>query len=293
MKTVLNPLVAGTVCGLLLAAGIVGCGQKSEDEAAADAKKTTSSDQQSIAEEGLPTGEAPFAAELAQAGFDVAYFREFPAATAGRQGKMVLYNSASGGKDGGMIFVEERGPFFDLVWHWYFDDVKPASFSRGEFNQDGLWDIRVQTSKKGEQLELLQDETFTLRGGKRDDRIALNGTSSEPIPGNPLWHCFDGDATTAWRSRVDGGRKPFVEVASPLGLTDGILTIRAAQDGQPNACSIVADGKEVQEFQLAPTTEEQLVQLEPAVKTARRIRLSVESLHGGSGTAAIAELEIR
>jgi hypothetical protein len=290
MRSVFDPLTAGFLSIVLVTAGLLGgCGKDSNDEDA----KTAAGQPDSV--ETLPTGEAPFAAELERAGFEVVYYTDFPAARAARKGNMVVYNSATGGKDGGIVYVEERGPRFDWVWHWYFENAKPKTLSRHEINQDGMWDVRVRTSKGREDrpLELIQHETFTLRGGTRIDRIALNGSSSESVVGNPLWHCFDGDTATAWRSRMDSSQRPFVEVWSPLGLNDGIISIRAAKDGQPRECAILADGKEVQRFQLEPVTGRQLVQLDPAVKTAKRIRLVVSSLHGGSGTAAITELQIR
>ena len=61
---------------------------------------------------------------------------------------MILYRSASGGKDGGMVFVDQSGGADTRwVWHWYFEDHQPERFEQLDINKDGLWDIRVYVAK--------------------------------------------------------------------------------------------------------------------------------------------------
>jgi hypothetical protein len=279
---------------VVLLTAVAGCGKKSEEGATDEAKTTQTQPGGTVAaeKETLPVGAAPYTPEIQAGGFKVVYFNDYPAAAAGRKGKMVLYQSATGGKDGGMIYVEELGPRYEWVWHWYFEDASPQSVNRVEVNEDGMWDVQVVTGK-GKQINFIQDETFSLLGGDRKDKIALNGTSSPAPDEYPLWHCFDGNNSTTWMSSLEGREKPFIEVASPLGLEDGILSILCTAFNQPRNCEIEADGKTVQSFQLESTTEEQLIQLDPKCRTAKKIRLVVRSCHGASRAAAIAELSIR
>jgi hypothetical protein len=290
MKSIANTLIVLMLVVLL--ALTVGCGKKSEESETEAANNATTAETVTGEAESLPAEAAPFAPEIQDGGYEIVYYNDYPGGAAGRKGKMILYQSASGGKDGGMVYVEQLGPKFEWVWHWYFEDASPKSLKRVEVNEDGMWDIQVTTTR-GRHIDFIQDDTFTLVGGERRDKIALNATSSETVEGHPLWHCFDGNAFTAWKSSLEGREKPFIEVASPLGLEDGILSIRAMEYDQPRNCEIEADGKTVQSFRLESTTEEQLVQLDPKCRTAGKIRLVVRSCHGASRAAAIAELSIR
>jgi hypothetical protein len=278
-------LTVAVVVGFLVA-----CGGKSEKNEAEQGKTETAAATDNPATDALPLSSVPFATEIGDAGFEAKYYTKFPAAMAGEDGRMILYGSSTGGKDGGMIFVQGSGATFKWVWHWYFEDMIPASIRREELNHDGLWDIHLVPSK-GKPIDYIQDETFSLAGGQRGDRIALNGISSNSVPGFPLWFCFDNNHNTAWKSPLEG--EVFIEVASPFGLRDGILSITSASENQPSECLIKADGKEIQRFVLKPTTDDQLVKLEPAAKTASRIRLVVKSCHGESREVEIAELSIR
>ena len=275
---------------VVLAGGLVACGDSSEKNKAEEKKSGTVAGKDKPTTDALPLTSVPFATEIGDAGFEAVYYTKFPAAMAGEDGRMILYKSSTGGKDGGMTFVQGSGATFKWVWHWYFEDLIPASIRRVELNQDGLWDIHLEPSK-GKPIEYVQDETFSLAAGQRGDRIALNGKSSESVPGFPLWFCFDNNHITAWKSSLEG--EVFIEVASPFGLRDGILSITSAQANQPSECVIKADGKEIQRFVLKPTTDKQLVKLEPAAGTASRIRLVVKSCHGESRVVEIAELSIR
>jgi hypothetical protein len=266
------------------------CGGSSDEKQAEKEKTETVAATGKESTGALPLSSVPFATEIGDAGFKAVYYTKFPAAMAGEDGRMILYGSASGGKDGGMIFVQGSGATFKWVWHWYFEDMIPASIQRVELNQDGLWDIRL-TPTKGKTIEFLQDDSFSLAAGQRGDRIALNGKSSESLPDFPLWFCFDNNHITVWKSLLNS--EVFIDVASPFGLRDGILSITAGQTDQPRECVIKADGKEIQRFILEPTTDEQLIKLEPAARTASSIRLVVESCHGESRQVAIAELSIR
>jgi hypothetical protein len=275
---------------ILLCAGALACGGSDQDET--EGQETVSSDQEAAGPtDALPVTSAPFAGELEAAGFEPAYYMRFPATVAGKDGRLILYRSASGGKDGGMIFIQEATTSYQWVWHWYFPKISPARAEKSELNQDGLWDIRMY-ARGGKSHELLQDDTFSLAGGARQDRIALNGESSPVIPGNPVWFCFDNNHNTAWMAPTGGG-EPYLEFESPFGLKEGILSVMALPDYQPRLCEIEADGKKIQEFELKPTTKEQLIQLDPAARQAERIRIVVKTCHGSAQRAAIAELSIR
>lgn len=282
-----------TLCAALGAAFVIavngGCGNGTEGEEADRSEAAVETQQ---AEPSLPIDTVPYDSVIEAAGYEVVYFRTFPASEAGRRGRLILYASASGGKDGGAVFVEQWGTTTQWVWHWYFEDARPEAYTREELNQDGLWDIRI-VFENGDRVDLIHDDTFALLGRGREDRIALNGTSSTPLEGHPLWHCFDGDLRSSWQSEIGGEEVPFIEVASPLGLSEGILSIRAASDGQPRQCHLYADGDRVQSIELQATRDEQLVQLDPKLNTAKKIKLEIESCHGDCGAVAIAELQIK
>ena len=266
------------------------CGSGSEQEQAAE-KKTETTPTVTGADKALPLTSAPFAEELKTAGFEPAYYTRFPATIAGKDGRLILYRSATGGGDGGMIFAQEAPTRYEWVWHWYFGDISPEKVEKIEINQDGLWDILLIASG-GKRYEFVQDEAFTFGGGERRDRIALNGESSETLPGMPLWHCFDNNHNTSWMSPVDGD-DPFIEIHAPFGLADGIISLTALEDHQPRQCVIEADGNEIQSFELKSTMQEQLIHLEPAAMKAGRIRIVFRSCYGDAKSVAIAELSIR
>jgi hypothetical protein len=276
---------------VLLCAGALACGGESSQENAEGQKAGSPDAEVAAPSDALPVTSAPFAGELEAAGFETAYYMRFPATVAGKDGRLILYRSASGGKDGGMIFVQDATTRYEWVWHWYFPKISPERAEKTELNQDGLWDIRMY-APGGKRYEFLQDDTFTLAGGGRRDRIALNGESSPVIPGNPLWFCFDNNHNTAWMAPTGGG-EPYIEFESPFGLKEGILTVKFLPDHQPRLCEIEADGKKIQELELEATTKEQLIQLDAAARQAKRIRIVVKSCHGSGTRAAIAELSIR
>ncbi len=288
MKLIAKTLALLSIVTILALAG--SCGKKSEKEESTAQKTTTAGQPEDV--QSFPKDAVPFAPEIVDGGFEAVFYDYFPSPVAGKQGKMILYRSAKGGKDGGMIFVQEMGAKFEWVWHWYFEDASPKSVKNAEINNDGLWDIRV-TMANGRTLELLQDDSFTLGDVERADKIALNGTSSPPSEGHPLWYCFDGFPSTAWMSNIEGSVKPFIEVASPLGLADGILSIRALAENQPRKCDILAAGKKIQSIDLEKTTDVQLIQLKSDFKTAKKIRLVIMSCHGDCREVAIAELAIK
>ena len=287
MKSTLTMCIALAAASVLALSG--GCGKDSEDEQPDQATPAAESEQTEVS---LPTDGVPFGSTIDGGGFEIVYYNDFPSAVAGRKGRMILYRSASGDKDGGMVFVEQWGQETRWMWHWYFGDAKPKLFERLDINKDGLWDVRVHTGGD-RQIDLVQDRDFLLGDQGRDDRIALNGSCSEPTAGHPMWHCFDGDIRTAWQSSMTDGGRPYIEVASPFGLSDGILSIRATDENQPRECEVYADGKKVQSFELRATTEEQLVQLDPKALTAVKIRLEIKSCHGDCVVAAVAELQIK
>lgn len=283
-------LIALAAC--VLAAGGAACGGSSDDDSAKKPAKTEPAAEQAGEEKALPLDEAPFTAELASAGFKAVAYQRIPIPVAGKKGEVVVYQSKSRGGGGGVLCFEEWGNAHLLTWHWYFDEA-PVSVAALEIDEDGLWDLRVET-KRGDQIELIQDDTFTLTGGRREDRIALNGTTSDPLDAKyPLWHCFDGDSSTVWMSRVDGQDGAYIELQSPLGVAEGILAIQAPGDQAPKKCEVRADGKKLQEIDLAETDREQLVQLDPAVRKAKTIRLIFKSAYGNGEAVAVAELGIK
>lgn len=288
MKSIIRYMAAGFLLGIL---GLSwACGGDSEGDRAGE-DRPESAAAGSAPDNALPLSSAPFVSIFDSAGFEVVYYAEFPSSSAGPDGRLILYRSATGGDDGGMVFVQESGARYEWVWHWYFEDLSPARFEKVEINRDGLWDIRLFTKGDGPR-DFVQDDTFTLPGAARSDRIALNGRSSVTLPGHPLWHCFDANHNTAWTASLADG-EPYIELMAPFGLADGILAVTAMRDDRPARCRVEADGKKVQDFELKPTSKEQLVKLETKAKTARRLRIVFESRHGDGDRVAVAELSIK
>lgn len=279
---------------MLLAAGMtLSCGKSSESEKTKDTEaKTEVGVETDVVEEALSVEDAPFKDVLARAGYEPVSFSRIPAPVPGKKGSVLLYKTQGKGNDGGMLYFEQRGDVYSLVWHWYFDWV-PASAEPVEINEDGLWDLRV-ISKSGDVVDLIHEESFTLFGGDRDGRAALNCVSSPPAdPESPFWVCFDGDTATAWTSAIGTKDKAFIEWHTPFGLTDGILTVRAMAGNEPRDCEIRADGEVVQHFALEQTGDEQVVQLDPRVRTAKTVRLTVASSFGQESAVSITELGIK
>jgi hypothetical protein len=287
MKTTVKFCAAFAAFFLLVFAG--GCGDSSDGEETGHAESAPEPPQTELS---LPMDAVPFDDAIKAAGYEVVYYNQFPASATGRKGRMLLYGSATGGKDGGAVFVEQWSTYTQWIWHWYFEDAMPATFQRGDFNQDGLWDIRIMTDK-GKQIDLIHDEAYALLGEGRHDRIALNGSCSTPVQGHPMWHCLDNNLRTSWQSEIGEGSPAFIEVASPLGLSAGILAINAAEENQPRECQVYADGKKIQSFDLPATTDRQLIQLDSEFRTAKKIRLEILSCHGDGAVVAVAELHIR
>ena len=109
------------------------------------------------------------------AGYVPEQYNSFPTQELGKKGRMLLY--ARKGDKGGVIYIKKVGEEITPSWHWYFDDAAPKAVEKVDLNEDGLWDLRVET-KKGDRLEFIQDESFSLMAKGRDDWIAMNGTSS-------------------------------------------------------------------------------------------------------------------
>lgn len=282
------------VLTLVLVAGILfSCGKSSEGEDTDKTAQTATPEVQDAGEGAvLSLDEAPFRDVLKQAGYEAVFYRQFPAPIPGKKGSVVAYQSAEGGEDGGVLYFEGQEDLHTLVWHWHFDEA-PVWVTPVEVNEDGLWDMRINT-KNGGQFELLHEESFALYAGKRNDLIALNGTSSDAVdPKYRLWHCFDGDTTTVWTMSVKGGDGAYIEVKTPLGVTDGILSVQAPQGKGPKDCEIVVDGTNVQSLELQDTAGKQLVSLDPAVQAAKSIRLVVKSSYADNEEVSIAEIGIK
>ena len=283
----LNLLAAILVAGLALSCGKSSESQKTEK----GATKTETPGESGEAGVELSLENAPFRDVLQRAGYEPESFLRMPVPVPGVRGSVLLYKGRSG-KDGGILYFEEKGETYALVWHWYFDWV-PVSVTPMEINEDGLWDLRVK-NKKGDVVDLIQDDSFTLFGGGREGLAALNCTSSETAgSGSPLWVCFDRDTATAWTSPIGTKDKAFVEWHTPFGLTDGVLTIRGHAGHEPRDCEIQADDKVVQHFELEQTDAEQVVQLDPSVRTAKTVKLVVASAYGTGDVVRISELDIK
>jgi len=286
----LGILVAGIVAMSLVLAS---CGKSTEEE---DTK--TSSTSRSISEiaklaaeglsledEGMQIKEA-----IEGAGYVAGAYEVFPSQEVGKKGRMLVY-SAKGGKSGGVIFVKKTGAAASLAWHWYFGNMVPEKVEKHELNEDGLWDLKI-TCTNGDVLQFIQDTDFTLMANDREDWIAMNGEASAGVGDEALFRCFDGDTTTAWRSTLSGPEKAFVEVPTPFGVKQGILSVTALAENQPKKCVVYADGKKVEELELAQTSARQTIRLNGSAAGAKSVRLVFESAHGGD-VVAIAELALQ
>jgi hypothetical protein len=167
----------------------------------------------------------------------------------------------------------------------------PDSVVWREINRDGLWDVRV-VFPHDKAVEFVQDESFTLIAKERSDWIAMNGTSSVPASGEfPMWMCFDGDTTTAWKSSVLQGA--FIEFAVPFGVKEGLLTIGTLASEQPERCVVNADGKRVEEVEIRPAAGQQVIALGAGVRGATKVRLEFPSVRGGGEVVAVTEVGLK
>ncbi len=222
------------------------------------------------------------------AGYVVKAYTNFPAEEAGKKGRMLIYTDKGAKQSGGVVYVRKTGSAVAPSWHWYFADMVPDSVVQTELNQDGLWDVRI-VSTRGKVQTYIQEQSFTLAGKDRSDWIAMNGTSSPPVSDNfAMWKCFDGDSTTGWKSASPGA---FVEFDVPFGVRDGILSICPLPSDPPRECTVYADGKQIGKVEIRPVAALQMMTLPDAVKGAKRIRLEFTPAQGD--TVAVAEIGLK
>jgi hypothetical protein len=274
----LRRIVHATLTVALLAPAACGTSGDTEKKAAVTARPVAS---------GLDLESAPMKEAMEAAGYRPVFFRRFPAQVPGMKASVVVYRAKSG-KDGGVVYLQEYGETDREVWHWYFESEAPDSVAPVEINGDGLWDVRMYVG--GEARDYVQDQSFTFVRSQRNDRVAMNGASSEPNDAESMsWLCFDGDTTTAWRSKVGPGGA-FIVLPVPLGMDEGILSVRLGDADQKLECELQADGRKVQDFGLQPNDHEQLVHLSADAQKARSLRLVIKK---GADDVAITELELR
>ncbi|MCK5405901.1 MAG: hypothetical protein KAJ37_00545, partial [Candidatus Krumholzibacteria bacterium] len=283
-------LVSCVVACSLTALLVASCGDSDKD-----AERKSAGTLERIAQQALnrvsPEEEIQeVSAMIESAGYVTKEYREFPTQELGKKGRILVYTDKRGKKSGGIVYMKKTGRGVAPSWHWYFDKLVPEVVERVELNDDGLWDMRVSL-KNGETLEYLQGESFSMTTADRSDWVALNGESSEPLGDeHGLWRCFDSDTSTAWRSSLDSGGKVFLELTAPFGIGQDILALHTWHSDQPSRCTLYADGKKVQEFELEPRAANQMIRLDDGVKGAKKIRLTFDSVHGGGSVVAVAEL---
>jgi hypothetical protein len=226
---------------------------------------------------------APYAETITARGYRVVQARRFPSQVDARRASVVVYRTPDGSR-GGILYVRGFGNDAPQpVWHWYFRDGAPDSVQALDLNRDGLWDVRVFFAA-GKTADYLQDQAFTFAGRERGGLVAMNGASSAPAG---AWKAFDADTTTVWQSPSQGA---YLEIPNPFGLEAGEMSVRLADQARPRKIALFEGGRKVQEFELAPTGQEQRFQLDAALKSAESIRVVVE---GAGGSVAISDLEIR
>lgn len=282
------------IMGCILAVLLVASCGKSEDESA---KGTTAALEEIAKQAGQEFSVEKEVSDIKQmieaAGYETTSYVQFPAQELGKKGRLLIYSRKSGKKSGGIIYMKKTGVTVAPAWHWYYEDMVPETVDKIELNDDGLWDIKV-ISKKGDALEYIQTESFVLTAADRSDWIAMNGNSSTPLTEeHAMWKCFDSDSSTAWKSSVSANDQVYVELAAPFGIEEGILTVQTMESEQPRHCTLYADGKKLQEFELEARAARQMVRLEGAVKGARSVRLVFDSIHGGGDVVSVAELAIK
>jgi hypothetical protein len=222
------------------------------------------------------------------AGYVVKEYRSFPAQEITKRGRVLVYTDKKGKHSGGVIFLKRTGFEAAPAWHWYFEDMVPDSVINVEINQDGLWDLRI-VSTRGKDERFVQGESFSLFARERTDWIAMNGSSSAPVSEDAaMWKCFDGDTTTAWKSSLSGGA--FIEFNVPFGVTGGNLSLYTMTSEQPRGCAVYADGKRMEDIELQPVAGRQVIALGQGVRGAKKIRLEFTSAHANAATVAVAEL---
>jgi hypothetical protein len=278
----------------VLVVGLSGSCGKSEETESKGSGKSSLADLARLAAGGMTLEEeiAMVDEMIESAGAKRKLYQEFPGQRMGAKARILVYSKKNGKPPGGIIYLNKRDRTITSGWHWYFKDMVPDSVVAVELNDDGLWDIRVVAGDRV--LSFIQEETFTLSAGERSDWIAMNGVSSPPVEESAaLWKAFDGDTVTAWRSSLGAEGKAFLVLTLPFGVADGILTVRTLEDGQPEKCNLIADGKAVQQFDLRAEAAAQMIQLDRGVVGAKEIRLEFTSAHGGAQAVQIAEIELR
>lgn len=279
---------------LLAVTLLISCGKQTEETT--DDVQDSRSTLEEIARQALDQGEAGEAGQVQQmvegAGYEVRSIGEYPSHWAGISGRMVIYADKNN-KSGGAIYGALQGGEITPVWHWFFEDDAPTAVEPVELNDDGLWDVQM-TMASGKTLTYIQDKDFSMMRPARGDWIALNGASSAPSSDDaPMWKCFDSDSSTAWRSAVSGGKKAFIVLPAPFGVTDGFLTVRTTGSGQPRHGTLYADGKKAQDFELEGKAASQMLQLQAEARGAHTLKLEFDSVYGGADYVAVAELGIK
>ncbi len=286
-------LIACLAVGLMAAS----CGKSGEQESKDKPKSKeagkAASELRNVVKESID--EASLDDEFAQgrslvesAGFVVKSYKSFPAEEVSKKGRVLIYTDKQGKHSGGVLYVKRVGFQTSPAWHWYFEDMVPDSVERVELNHDGLWDVRI-VSTRGQVEKYIQDDTFTLSALERNDWIAMNGSSSPPASeAAGMWRCFDGDTATAWQSSLTNGA--FLEFDVPFGVKNGNLTLCAMPSDQPRQCTVYADGKQVGRIEFKPVAGRQVISLGQGVVGAKKIRLEFTSTHDNSGVVAVAEL---
>ena len=221
------------------------------------------------------------------AGYVVKEYKGFPAQEITKRGRVLVYTDKKGKHSGGVVFLKRTGFQVAPAWHWYFEDMVPDSVVNVEINQDGLWDLRI-VSTRGKAERFVQGESFSLFARERTDWIAMNGSCSAPVSEDAgMWKCFDGDTTTAWKSSLPGA---FIEFNVPFGVTGGNLSLYTMTSEQPRGCAVYADGKRMEDIEFQPVAGRQVIALGQGVRGAKKIRLEFTSAHANAGTVAVAEL---
>jgi hypothetical protein len=281
------------VAGCLLAAlAVASCGKSEEDVESKSASTLERIAQQALNKVSPEEEIQDVTAMIESAGYVTREYRDFPVQEVGKKGRVLVYTDKKGKSSGGVVYLKKTGFAVAPAWHWYFDESVPEAVDKVELNQDGLWDVRVSL-KGGREMEYRQGESFSMTAADRSDWIALNGASSDPLSEDSgLWRCFDSDTSTAWRSSGSGG-EVFLELKAPFGVTQDVLTLHTWHSDQPKRCTLYADGKKIQQFELEPRAAAQMIRLEDGVKGARKIRLTFDEVHGSGDVVSVAELSLR
>jgi hypothetical protein len=268
---------------VLVCVGLACSKKKSGEEAATTNPPQDSSAVIPLGNVPLTVENAPFAPTIKEKGFQVVQAKRFPAQVDGRRAAVVVYGAPDNTR-GGILYVRgfENDPPHP-VWHWYFANGAPDSVAAMDINRDGLWDVRVFMSG-GSNRDFIQDTDFTFTGPERAGLAAMNGASSAD---ENLWKAFDADTSTSWRSPAAGA---FIEIPNPLGLSSGQLSVRLAGGARAEKLEVADGERKIQECDLKATSEEQRFQLDPSVKTAETIRITIV---GQGKNVALSELEIQ